>query len=225
VSVRRPTWDESSPVLAVALAGLAFVLHGPIAGAVLLLLAGIMAVLLWTPLRDYLGVPHAREISLPHSGQPPFAAETSGSLQMSRILTEPWDLKPDDFCYFTIARLRITNRQSDKPLSVDVRLHLPIELSGTSQPLAERSHKNDVIVPDAFLPQDPLVCPFPVDPGSTVTGDVTFLMRGNHFFRAFNPPVTVQIELVDYVSDTFVMLEIGDRVPNAPVPLSRDLPA
>lgn len=222
-TVRKPSWEETSLVVAFALAGAAFLLHGVVVGVVLLAIAFALGCVLWTPLRSYLGVPTSdRERSISPSGVAPFAAETSGLFSMSRVLTKPWDLKPDDFCFITISDLRITNRQTDKSLSVDVRLHLPIKLSGTSQPLRERTFKDTVPVPDGFMPDHPLSCPIRVAPGETVSGDVSFLMRGTHYFANYSDDDDRVlaggeiVEILDYVSDTTVKLRIGDRVPVAP---------
>lgn len=51
-------------MLTVALAALAYLVSGPTAGAVLLAIAVILAVVLWTPLRDWLGIPHAGDALL-----------------------------------------------------------------------------------------------------------------------------------------------------------------
>jgi hypothetical protein len=54
--VRKPTWNEGSPVLALVLAGLAFLVSGPIAGIILIAVAVALGISFWTPVGYWLGV-------------------------------------------------------------------------------------------------------------------------------------------------------------------------
>jgi hypothetical protein len=153
------------------------------------------------------------------SENPAFGAQTSGSLGYRLILREPWDPKPTDFGLFTVARLRITNRQNDTPLSIDVRLHLSMEVTRTSQPLAERNLKDQVEIPEDFLAPNTLTCPIHVGPAQTVIGDVTFLMPNAGRIASTESFSSATVEIIDYVSDKILMLGIGERRPSTPEPL------
>jgi hypothetical protein len=171
-----------------------------------------------------------------------FAVETSGGFAMSRLSSE--HLTPHDRWLLTVRGLRITNRQTDGALSVDIRLHLPPEITGTNQPL---SCVRDVAdIPPAFAPDHPLTCPFRVGPGDTESGDALFVLPASvyldNWMRPSAPPgvpegarllaqasvgagsanlgaIRPRVEVIDYVSDKCVEIEIGERVPAAPTRL------
>jgi len=79
--VRWPTWDEASFVAALLLAAAAFLFQGPLAGAVLACVAGVLALFWWTPLRGWVQIPDSRrsisQVSAAHRRQ---LQETAASL-------------------------------------------------------------------------------------------------------------------------------------------------
>jgi hypothetical protein len=64
--LRRPTWDESSPVLALVLGGLTLVLPSTDLGYALLSAGGLLGVVLWTPVRGLLAIPPHATTSMPN---------------------------------------------------------------------------------------------------------------------------------------------------------------
>jgi len=141
-----------------------------------------------------------------------FAVETIGHFGAARIYSgEP--LITDRFL-LTLKGFRITNRQTDSPLSVDLRLHLPEEAAGTNEPARGiRSLPDDI--PPEFL-STPLICPFRVEPGDTVIGDAVFVLQNPHLNAWLDGGGSVRPRLgvIDYVSNRYIELAQAQRFPD-----------